>query len=202
MTAGYGLSRKDLRGRSQILKLLAFTMFFSGGMIPTYMIVKGLGLVNTIWAMVIPNAVSVWNLLITRSFFETTIPDELLNAAMIDGCGNLRFFARIVMPLSKAIVAVMVLFYAIVHWNSFFSALIYLESERLYPLQIILRNILIANQQQGEMMADVTDLIERQNLAELLKYGVIVVASVPVLVLYPFVQKYFVSGIMVGSVKG
>ena len=202
MTAGYALSRKDLRGRRPILLLFAFTMFFSGGMIPTFLVVRGLGLVNTIWAMVLPNAVSIWNLMITRTFFETTIPDELLDAAMIDGCGNLRFFGQIVIPLSKAIIAVMVLFYAIGHWNAFFNALIYLESPQLFPLQIILRDILLAARPDIDMTEDVRDLVQRQKLAELLRYGVIVVASVPVLLLYPFVQKYFVKGIMIGSIKG
>ena len=200
--AGYALSRKDLRGRKFFLMMFAFTMFFSGGMIPTYMVVFNLGLVNTIWAMVIPNAVSIWNLLITRAFFQSTIPEELLDAAMIDGCGNLRFFALIILPLSKAIIAVMALFYAISHWNAFFNALIYLFDSDLFPLQLVLRSILIQNEMQTDMMVDVTDLMERQNLAELLKYGIIVVASVPALVIYPFAQKYFVTGIMIGSVKG
>jgi len=200
--AGYALSRKDLRGRRPFLLLFSFTMFFSGGMIPTYMVVNGLGLIDKVWAMVLPNALAVWNLMITRSYFETTIPDELLDAAFIDGCGNLRFFGQIVIPLSKAIVSVMVLFYAIGHWNTFFNALIYLTTSTKFPLQLILRDILIAAQPDPTMMEDMTSLIEKQKLAELLKYGVIIVASVPVLILYPFVQRYFVSGIMVGSIKG
>ncbi len=200
--AGYALSRKDLRGRRPFLLLFSFTMFFSGGMIPTYMVVNGLSLINTVWAMVLPNALAVWNLMIARSFFETTIPNELLDAAFIDGCGNLRFFAQIVLPLSKAIVSVMVLFYAIGHWNAFFNALIYLTSSTKFPLQLILRDILIATQPDQAMMEDMTSLLEKQKLAELLKYGVIIVASVPILLLYPFVQRYFVSGIMVGSIKG
>lgn len=200
--AGYALSRKDLKGRRFALILFSFTMFFNGGMIPTYMVVKGLGITDTIWAMVLPNALQVWNLMIARSFFESTIPDELLDAAFIDGCGNLRFFGQMVLPLSKAIISVMVLFYAISHWNAFFNALIYLESPDLYPLQIILRDILVASQTDNSMMDDVGSLLEKQRLAELLKYGVIVVASLPVLILYPFVQRYFVAGIMVGSIKG
>ena len=200
--AGYALSRKDLKGRRAALLIFSFTMFFNGGMIPTYMVVDGLGLTNTIWAMVLPNAMQVWNLMIARSFFESTIPDELLDAAFIDGCGNLRFFGQMVLPLSKAIVSVMVLFYAISHWNAFFNALIYLESPDLYPLQIILRDLLIAAQTDNAMMDDIASLLEKQRLSELLKYGVIVVASLPILVLYPFVQRYFVAGIMVGSIKG
>ena len=201
-TAGYALSRKDMPGRKQILLAIIFTMFFNGGMIPTYMVVRGLNLVDTVWAMVLPNAVQVWNLMIARNFFETTIPDELLEAAMIDGCRTVRFFGQIVVPLSKAIISVLVLFYAIYHWNAFFNALIYITSERLYPLQIILRNILIANQPDAGMVDDIATILERQKVAELLKYGVIVVASAPVLALYPFVQKYFVTGIMIGSIKG
>jgi putative aldouronate transport system permease protein len=202
LSAGYALSRKDLPGRRGILIFIVFTMFFNGGMIPTYMVVDQLHLIDTMWAMILPTAVQVWNLMIARSFFESTIPTELLDAAMIDGCRTLRFFTQIVLPVSKAIIAVMVLFYAISHWNTFFNALIYLESESKYPLQIILRNILIQNQPVAGMMDDMASLIERQKAAELIKYGVIVVASVPVLVLYPFVQKYFVTGIMVGSIKG
>ena len=202
VTAGYALSRKDLPGRRGILMVIVFTMFFNGGMIPTYLLVANLQLVDTVWAMILPTAVQVWNLMIARSFFETNIPDELLDAAMIDGCRTLRFFAQIVMPLSKAIVAVLVLFYAISHWNAYFNALIYLESDHKYPLQIILRNILIQNQADVAMMEDMASIIEKQKAAEMIKYGVIVVASAPVLALYPFVQKYFVTGIMVGSIKG
>lgn len=203
ITSGYVLSRKDLVGRQAILMVFTFTMFFSGGMIPTYMLVKNLNLTNTIWAMVLPNAMSVWNMMIAKTFFTTTIPDELLDAASIDGCGNLRFFSLIVLPLSKPIVAVMVLFYAVGHWNSFFNALIYLESQSKYPLQLVLRNILLVNQMNdAAMLDDITSIIERQKLAELLKYGIIVVSTIPILMLYPFIQKYFVTGIMIGSIKG
>ena len=200
--AGFALSRKTLVGRKFFLMLFVFTMFFNGGMIPTYMVVKSLGLINKIWAMVLPNALQVWNLMIARSFFETTIPEDLRSAAFIDGAGNLRFFFQIVMPLSKAIVSVMVLFYAISHWNAFFNAFLYLESDKLYPLQVVLRDILVSNQPDPSMIDDLATLIERQKVAEMLKYGLIVVASVPVLLLYPFVQRYFVTGVMVGSIKG
>jgi ABC-type glycerol-3-phosphate transport system permease component len=184
------------------LMLFVFTLFFNGGMIPTYMIVDSLGLINTIWAMVLPNALQVWNLMIARSFFETTIPEDLRSAAFIDGSGNLRFFFQIVMPLSKAIVSVMVLFYAISHWNAFFNAFLYLESDKLYPLQVVLRDILVSNQPDPSMIDDLATLIEKQKVAEMLKYGLIVVASLPILILYPFVQRYFVTGVMVGSIKG
>lgn len=201
ITAGYAFSRKEMVGRRFMLRLVAFTMFFGGGMIPTYMLVKGLNMTDTIWAMVIPNAVQVWNLMIARSYFESTIPDELLDAASIDGCGTLRFFARIVLPLSPAIISVMVLFYSISHWNAFFNAMLYLSKPQLMPLQLILRDILLSNQSTS-MVDDVATLLERQKVAETLKYGVIIVASVPVLILYPFMQKYFVTGMMVGAIKG
>jgi len=202
LTAGYALSRKDLPGRKWILLVIIFTMFFNGGMIPTFIVVRNLGLLDTMWAMVLPNAVHIWNLMITRSFFETTIPDELHEAASIDGCSTFRFFLQIVLPLSKAIIAVMVLFYAIIHWNTFFAALIYLTSPDRFPLQIILRNILLMNQPDAALVDDAVTLLERQRLSELIKYGVIVVASVPVLAMYPFVQRYFVKGVMIGSIKG
>ena len=202
VSAGFALSRKSLVGRKAILLLFVFTMFFNGGMIPTYMVVDSLGLINSIWAMVLPNALQVWNLMIARSFFESTIPEDLRSAAFIDGAGNLRFFFQIVMPLSKAIVSVMVLFYAISHWNAFFNAFIYLESDKLYPLQVVLRDILVSNQPDPAMIDDLATLIEKQKVAEMLKYGLIVVASLPVLLLYPFVQRYFVTGVMVGSIKG
>ena len=202
ITGGYALSRKDLPGRRPLLLIIAFTMFFNGGMIPTYMVVRGLGLIDTMWAMVLPNALQVWNLMITRTFFESTIPEELLDAPKIDGCRTSRFFVQVVLPLSKSIIAVMALFYAITHWNSFFNALIYLTSPSRHPLQIVLRNILLINQPEASMMDDIASVLERQRLAELIKYGVITVASLPVLVMYPFVQRFFVSGVMIGSIKG
>jgi putative aldouronate transport system permease protein len=162
---GYALSRKDMPGRKGLMLVIAFTMFFNGGMIPTYMVVRGLGLIDTMWAMILPTAVQVWNLMITRTFFENTIPDELLDAAMIDGCRTLRFFVQIVIPLSKPIISVMVLFYAITHWNTFFNALLYLTSPDRFPLQIVLRNILLMNQPDASMVEDVASILERQKLA-------------------------------------
>jgi putative aldouronate transport system permease protein len=202
LTGGYALSRKDLVGRNFFMALIVFTMFFEGGMIPTYLLVKSLGMINTMWALVIPGAVGVYHLIVTRTFFLSTIPDELLEAAVMDGCSNTRFFVRIVLPLSLPIVAVMVLFYAVMQWNSFFPALIYLRDEALYPLQLILRDILIANEVQDQMVADLEELAEQQNLANLIKYGIIIVSSLPVLILYPFLQRYFVKGVMIGSIKG
>lgn len=202
LMAAYALSRRDLYGRNLIMFLFLFTMFFSGGLIPTYLVVKNLGLLNTMWALILPKAVAVWNVIVARTFFQTSIPNELLEAAKIDGCSDAKFFWKIVLPLSKPIVAVMVLFYAVGHWNSYFDALIYLNNEDLYPLQLILRNILIQNEASTQMMSDIDSLAAKQRVSELIKYGVIIVASIPLLILYPFVQKYFVKGVMIGGIKG
>ncbi|WP_226670777.1 carbohydrate ABC transporter permease [Metabacillus litoralis] len=202
LMAAYALSRRDLYGRNVIMFLFLFTMFFSGGLIPTYLVVKNLGLLNTVWALILPKAVAVWNVIVARTFFQSTIPNELLEAAKIDGCSDAKFFWKIVLPLSKPIVAVMVLFYAVGHWNSYFDALIYLNNEDLYPLQLILRNILIQNEASTQMISDIDSLAAKQRVSELIKYGVIIVASIPLLVLYPFVQKYFVKGVMIGGIKG
>lgn len=199
---GYALSRKDLVGRDLIMKIMVFTMFFSGGLIPTYMVIKNLGLVNTRSVMIILGSFSVFNLIITRTFFISKIPDELYEAAQMDGCGNARFFFSIVLPLSKEIVSVVVLYIAVTHWNSFFNALIYLSNTKLYPLQLILRDILVG---AGSLMTDsvaASDRIEMQRLSETIKYGVMVVSTLPILALYPFLQKYFIGGVMIGSIKG
>ncbi|MCU6792527.1 carbohydrate ABC transporter permease [Paenibacillus sp. WQ 127069] len=202
ITGAYPLSRKDFYGRGFFMVMIVFTMFFSGGLIPTYLLVKDFGMVNTLWALIIPNAIVVWNLIVARTFFTQSIPEEVREAAFIDGCSNIRFFMTIVVPLSKAIIAVMVLFYAVSHWNSFFSALIYLRDENKYPLQLVLRHILIQNQVQENFdMGDLDSTVMLQ-LAEQIKYGAIILASIPVLILYPFLQKYFVKGIMIGSLKG
>ncbi|CAM4116173.1 carbohydrate ABC transporter permease [Lederbergia lenta] len=204
ITGGYALSRKDLVGRNVFMFFIVFTMFFSGGMIPNYLLVKDLGMVNTLWAMVIPNAISVFNLIIVRTFFQSTIPDELLEAAKVDGCSDWKFFLKIVLPISTPIIAVMVLFSAVGHWNTYFSALIYLRDSNLFPLQLVLRDVLILTQAQevmdsGALMEGNAEL---QNVSELIKYGVVIIASLPVLILYPFVQKHFVKGVMIGSIKG
>lgn len=202
ITAGYSLSRSDLAGRHVFMFLITFTMFFGGGMIPSYLLVKELGMVNTMWALIIPGAVGAYNIIIVRTFFQSTIPNELLEAAQVDGCSNTRFFLRIVLPLSVPIIAVIVLFSAVGHWNTYFQALIYIRNEELYPLQLILRKILIVNESQDQMLANLTDMTEQQRIADLMKYGVIIVASLPMLILYPFLQKYFVKGVMIGSIKG
>ena len=200
--AAYPLSRKDLKGRNFIMFLFSFTMFFGGGMIPTYLLIKDLGMINTRWALLIPNAMGVWNVILARTFFQNNIPVELLEASQLDRSSNCTFIVKIVLPLSKAIIAVITLYYAVGHWNAYFNALLYLKDAKLYPLQIILRNILIQNQVDNSMMMDIEELELRQYLNALLKYSLIVVASVPVLVAYPFVQKYFVKGVMIGSIKG
>jgi len=201
MTAGYALSRKELVGRSIIMRLIVFTMLFSGGLIPTYLIVKGLGMTNTIWAMVIPNAVSAWNLIIARTYIQESIPQELLEASLIDGCSYSRFFTAVVLPLSGALIAVLVLMYSVAHWNSFFNGLIYLQDYKKYPLQLILRDILLAYKTTGAA-DDAKTLTEMQRIADLMKYALIFVASFPVMVLYPFLQRFFVKGIMIGAIKG
>lgn len=200
--AGYPLSRKDFHGRNIIMAIFTFTMLFNGGLIPYYLLVNNLNMIDTRWAMIIPNAMVVWNVILTRTYFQSNIPDELQEAASLDGCSDIAFIIRIVLPLSGPIIAVMILFYAVGHWNSYFDALIFLKSAKLYPLQIILRNILIQNQISADMMIDVETMLRQQGLRDLLKYSLIVVASAPVLVIYPFVQKYFVKGIMVGAIKG
>jgi len=202
LLAAYPLSRRDLAGRNVIMMLFAFTMIFSGGLIPTYLTVRALGLLNTPMAMILPTALSVYNVIITRTFFQTTIPDEMLEAAQLDGASDFRFMRDMVIPLSAPIIAVNALFYAVGQWNSFFNALIYLTNQSLFPLQLILREILIQNQADVSAMGDISKIIQRQQLQDLLKYSLIVVASVPVLVIYPFVQKHFVRGVMIGSLKG
>ena len=201
----YALSRQEMLGRNIIMFLFTFTMFFNGGMIPTYLMMKQIGLLNTIWAMLFPGAVSVMNLIITRTYFQSTIPKELQEAALIDGCSNTRLFIKIILPLSLPVIAVITLYYAVGHWNAFFNALIYLSNAQLYPLQLYLRNILLE-----DMMLDLLGndseameaLIRRMQLKETMKYGIVVISSLPVLALYPFLQKYFVKGVMVGAIKG
>jgi putative aldouronate transport system permease protein len=205
LTCAYALSRRDLLGRNFFLMLFTFTMFFSGGLIPTYLVVKKLHLINTVWALLLPNAISMWNIIIARSYFQNTIPKELMEAAFVDGCSNTRLFFKIVLPLSKPIIAVLTLFYAVGHWNAFFSALIYLSDLRLYPLQLFLRNILIMDQMTDMVGLDgdaMEQVIRRMQLKESMKFGIIVVSSLPILILYPFMQKYFVKGVMIGAIKG
>jgi len=200
--AAYPLSRKQFLIRNYIMGIFTFTMLFSGGLIPLYLLVMDLGLLNTRWAMLLPVAMSVWNVIITRTFYMTNIPDELYESTMIDGCSDFRFLLSIVLPLSGPILAVMALFYGIAHWNTFFNALIFLSSDDLFPLQLVLRNILILHQFDAAVIVDFDALMRRMGLMELLRYAVIVVATVPMLCIYPFVQRYFVKGVMIGALKG
>jgi putative aldouronate transport system permease protein len=197
----YPLSRRDLYGSSALMFLITFTLIFSGGLIPTYLVVKDLGLIDTRWALLIPQAVAAFQVIIARTFFRSAIPDELVEAAELDGCNDLQFLWAIVLPLSKPIIAVLALIYAVSQWNGYFDALIYLKSSDLQPLQLVLRNILILNTTSSGSM-DVAAMAQRRQLADLLKYCLVVVGSVPVLLIYPFVQRYFVKGVLIGSIKG
>lgn len=197
--AAYALSRKDFLPRRVLMFLFVFTMYFSGGLVPTYLLMKDLRLLNTIWVMIIPFAVNVTNLIIARSFFESSIPDELLEAAVMDGCSNIKFFLHIVLPLSKAILAVITLYYAVQHWNEYFFALIYLKDTALYPLQLVIRDILVMNQKASASASAASSAVQ---IAEQVKYAVILISTVPVMIFFPFVQKYFMKGVMIGAVKG
>lgn len=198
----YPLSKSTFVGRNAIMMILVFTILFSGGLIPTYLTVKAVGILDTRWAMVLPGALAVFQVIVARTFFQSTIPKELGEAAELDGCSDIGFLWRVVLPLSKAILAVLILFYAVGNWNAYFDALIYLKSPELYPLQIILRNILILNSIDASSLVDANQMAARQGLRDLLKFSLIVVATVPILCIYPFVQKFFVQGIMIGSIKG
>lgn len=203
LPAAYALSRKDLKGKKPLMFFFLLTMFVSGGLIPTFIVVRGLHLLNTIWALVLPVAMSTYNMIIARTFFQNTIPDELWEVATIDGCSIGRFFWEIVLPLSKAIIAILVLYYGVSHWNSYYNAMVYISDRDKFPLQLVLRSILTKNQVPDNMIqADMDLMAQRQYLAEMIKYALIIVSSLPVLVLYPFLQKYFVKGVMIGSVKG
>jgi putative aldouronate transport system permease protein len=197
----YPMSRRTLVGRNVVMSLILFTMLFTGGLIPTYLVVQQVGLLDTRWALIVPQAIGVWQVIIARTYFRTVIPEELVEASQLDGCGDLRFLWSVVIPLAKPMIAVIALMYAITQWNSYFDALIYLKNPDLFPLQLVLRNILILNTYGGGAI-DASVVLQRQQLADLLKYSLIVVASVPVLLIYPFVARYFTKGIMIGAVKG
>lgn len=202
LLAAYPLSRSDLPGRNKIMMLFAFTMIFNGGMIPNYLLMKELHLHNTRWALLLPLAINVYNMVICRTFFQQTIPKELQEAAELDGCSDARFFVSIVLPLSKAILAVIALYYAVYHWNAYFNAFLYITDKRLYPLQIVLKDIMIANTVTASMLEGAATGDIDYNIIMVLKYSLIIVACLPIWCLYPFVQKYFVQGVMIGSVKG
>lgn len=199
---GYALSRKGLAFKPSIMIYLMIPMYFGGGLIPNYILVKNLGMLNSIWSLMLPGAVSIWSIIVARSFFQSNIPEELYEAAVIDGCSHWKFFLSVVLPLSTALIAVLILQFGLGHWNSWFNALIYISNKNLYPLQLVLRNILIVNDPVLEMIKDQEEIQRRQRLAETLKYASIIVSSVPVLIIYPFLQKYFAKGVLIGSIKG
>lgn len=204
MITAYPLSRKDLPGKKSLTFYFLFTMFFNGGLIPTFLTVKSLGIYDTPFVLIVLGAINIYNMIIAKSFFENSIPDDMREAAELDGCGNIRFFIQIVLPLSKAISGVLVVYYAVAHWNQYFNALIYVARQSLQPLQMVLREILIQNSSAQVAMDEsmMQEILRKERYAELIKYGAIVFASLPVLLITPFVQKYFEKGVMIGAVKG
>ncbi|MCK9252647.1 MAG: carbohydrate ABC transporter permease [Clostridiales bacterium] len=202
MICAYPLSRRDMQWKRFYMIIFVITMYFGGGLIPTYIVINKLGLINSFWVMVIPGLMGVYNMIVARTFIMSTIPLEVLESAQIDGCSDVHYFFRIVLPLSKAIIAVMGLFYGVGHWNAYFNAMIYLSEPKRYPLQLILRQILVLNQINYNDMMDPELIAANIGMADLLKFSLIVVATLPILAIYPFAQKYFIKGIMVGSLKG
>lgn len=199
--AAYPLSRKDLVGRNIFMFLFTLTMLFSGGIIPLYLLVRSLHLIDSRLAVILPVLINAYNIIVARSFFQSTIPDELLEAAKIDGCGNTRFLISIVLPVSKAILAVLALYFGVAMWNSWFSAYLYLNSTSKFPLQLVLKEILLANSMDtGSVAAEGGAKVDA--LSEVLKYAVILVSCIPAWLVYPFAQKYFIKGVMIGSIKG
>jgi len=206
LPCAYSLSRKDFQGKGLIMLIIVITMFFSGGLIPSYINIKNLKLLNTRLIIIIGGATSAYNIIVSRTFFATTIPNELQEASKIDGCSNWKLFIKIVLPLSKPLIAVMALFFGVGHWNSYFGPMIYLRDRKLFPLQLILREILIQSKVSAEMVAVDSDMAlaveELARISEMIKYTSIIVATVPMLILYVFLQKYFVKGVMIGAIKG
>ena len=202
MLAAYPLSNSKLPYRNMFMMLFTFTMFFGGGMIPNYLLLRDLQMLNTIWSMIVPGAISVYNMIIVRTFIQSNIPLELSEAAELDGCNEFLYLLKIVLPLSKAVIAVIALYYAVGHWNSYFNAFLYLNDPDKKPLQLVLREILVLNSINQEQLLMADENQAQIGMAELLKYSVIIVASLPVIIMYPFVQRYFVKGVMIGSVKG
>lgn len=206
LPTAYALSRDRFSGKKAITMFYVITMFFSGGLIPTYLVVQNMHLLDTMWALILPGCLSVYNMIVARTFFKTNISEELYEAAEIDGCTQGRFFFQIALPLSGAITAIMVLYYGVGHWNSYFSGLIYLSDQNKYPLQLVLRSILITNESALQQAATTAEaraaLNEKKELIEVMKYSLIIISSIPVSVLYPFIQRHFVKGVMIGSVKG
>ena len=202
MFCAYPLSVKSFSGRTFLNKMFMFTMIFSGGMIANYILIRDLRLMNTIWAVLLPGAINVYNVMITRTYIETSIPRDLEESARIDGCNYFMYFVKFVLPLAKPIIAVIAMYYAVAHWNSYFNAFLYLSNDKLYPLQLFLREILINSNMDTSSLDDPELIAAMQGLADAMKYVVIVVSTLPLMCIYPFVQKYFVKGVMIGAVKG
>jgi ABC-type glycerol-3-phosphate transport system permease component len=202
LIVAYPLACSDLPFKNGIMVLFTFTMLFSGGMIPDYILLRDLRMLNTRFAMLIPGAIAAYNMIITRTFISTSIPLELREAADMDGCSDIQYFIAVVLPLSKAVIAVITLYYAVGHWNSYFNAFLYLTNKNLFPLQIVLRDILIANSVDPSATLDPELMAARQGMADLLKFSLIIVSSLPVMMIYPFIQKYFIKGVIIGSIKG
>ena len=200
MIAAYPLARKNLPLKKPVVMLFMFTMLFSGGMIPGYLLIRNLKMINTIWAIVLPGAISVYNMIIARTFIQG-IPSDIEEAAKIDGCSDIYYFWKMVLPLSKTVIAVLALYYAVGHWNDYFTPWLYMNKTEKYPLQIILRTILVMNTFDAESMLE-DDLLANKALQDLLKYSLIIVSSVPILVAYPFAKKFFLKGVMIGALKG
>ena len=201
--AAYPLARKTFFGRGLFTAFFTFTMLFNGGLIPTFLVVRQLGLYNTYYALWLPGAISVYNMIVTRTFFRSTIPEELYEAGELDGASDISFLLRVAIPLSAPIIAVLMMFYAVGHWNNYFNAMVYLKDPAKYPLQNVLREILIANRMDDDrMMQDVDVMLRKQGLADLLRYSLIVISTAPMMLVYPFVQKHFVKGVMIGAIKG
>ena len=202
MLCAYPLARKEFSGRLVFSMIFLFTMVFNAGMIPNYLLMRDLHLLNSRWAMLLPGAINVYNMIVARTFIQNTIPQELLEASKLDGCDDIQYFLRIVLPLSTTVIAVITLYYAVAHWNSYFNAFLYLSDRKLYPLQIFLRQILVQNNFDTSEVTDPDLAQQLQGLSEVLKYSVIVVSTAPLMCLYPFVQRHFVKGVMIGAVKG
>ena len=202
LICAYPLSRRNLPHRNLLMFLFTFTMYFGGGMIPAYILLRDLHFLNTRAAIIVPGVLSVYNMIITRTYFQSSIPEELFDAAKVDGCNDARFFWQILLPLSKAIIAVIALYYAVGYWNDWFSAFLYLNNPGLYPLQLVLRSILVSNTIDDQLVLDPNTRMKMMGMAELLKYSLIVISTAPLLCVYPLVQKYFIRGVMIGSLKG
>lgn len=205
MLGAFPLTRREFADKKAVTWLFTITMFIGGGLIPQYLVIKNLHLMDTMWALILPSLPSAWSIIIARTFISSNLPEELYEAAAVDGCGYIQYFVQMVIPLSKAVMAVLALSYATGMWNSYFSAMLYLHDSAKYPLQIVLRDILVQNtidMSSVNLAMDITGVMERQYLSEVLKYALIVVSSVPLMLFYPFIQKYFIKGVMVGSIKG